>query len=203
MSVLIVAFDGVLASTLDARTDAIMEATGERRVGTQAAAPDHVPDRPSVRALIPGRTLREVMRLILPAADELALDLFTMRAQQLVHARLAHGLVMSSGIRELIDRARAAGTSVVLRSDSARRDVEPVLALTALELAFTFLRCADDPAGNMRGAPAIVGSYADIARRLDARGIAVSDRVAWESGAFAASAAQPHVDRVHVHDVLD
>jgi beta-phosphoglucomutase-like phosphatase (HAD superfamily) len=203
VSVVIVAFDGVLASTLDARTDAIMEAAGDRRAGAHAAAPDPVPDRTSVRALIPGRTLHEVLRLILPAADELALDLFTMRAQQLVHARLAHGLVISSGIRALIDRARAAGTPVVLRSDSSRRDVEPVLALTALEVAFTFLRCADDPAGNVRGAPAIVSSYADIARRLDARGSAVSDRVAWESGAFAASAAHPYVGRVHVHDALD
>lgn len=208
------AFDGVLASTLDTRTDAIIEAASDRRVLVDVPlGPSHVPapdeasaadmDRARVRALMPGRTLHEVLRLILPTADETALDLFTVRAQQLVSARLAHGLAISSAIRSRIDRATAAGTRVVLRSDSARRDVEPVLALTGLDVVFTFLRCADDPTRHGRGETAIVASYEVIARRLDARGIAVADRTAWESGALAASAARAHVRDIQVHDALE
>ncbi len=211
MSVVIVAFDGVLAHTLDLRTDAIMAAVSDPRwQADMAPAPAHVAgqdervatvmDRAQLRALMPGRTLHEVLRLTLPAADETALDLFTMRAQQLVSARFAQGLVVASDVRALVDRATVAGTRVVLRSDSVRRDVEAVLALTALDVAFTFLRCADDPTGNGRGASAIVACYEAIARRLDARGGTVADRVAWESGAFPASVARSHVRDVQVHD---
>jgi hypothetical protein len=198
--VLIVAFDGVLAHTLDTRTDAIMEAISDRRVW-DAAMPAAV-DRAQVRTLMPGRTLHEVLRLIAPTADDVTLDLCTMRAQQLVSARLAHGMAISADVCASVDRERVAGTRVVLRSDSARRDVESVLALTTLDAAFTLLRCADDPPGDRRGEPAIVASYATLARRLDARGMVVADRVAWESGAFAASAAGPHVGRVVVRDTV-
>jgi beta-phosphoglucomutase-like phosphatase (HAD superfamily) len=210
VSVVIVAFDGVLAHTLDVRTDAIIEAASDRRLWADPPpAPSHIAardegaaavmDRAHVRELMPGRTLYEVLRLALPTADETALDLLTMRAQQLVSARLVHGIEVSSDVRALVDRATAVGTRVVLRSDSVRRDVEAVLALTGLDVAFTFLRCADDPAANGRGESAIGASYEAIARRLDARGIGVADRVAWESGAFAASIARPHVGDARVH----
>lgn len=214
MNVVIVAFDGVLARTLEARTDAIMEATSDHRLLadvspdlSHVAANDEglavVMDRAQVRALLPGRTLNEVLRLTLPTTDETGLDLLTIRAQQLVSSRLAHGLAIAPDVYTMVDRAAAAGTLVVLRSDSVRRDVESALALAAIDIAFTFLRCADDPTGHGRGESTIVASYAAIAQRLDARGIPVAARTAWESGASAALAARPHVGHVLVHDVLD
>ena len=69
------------------------------------------------------------------------------------------------------------GTSLVLRSDSLRRDVERVLQLTDLELAFAFVRCPDD-LPKARGVSSLEGSYAAIIKRLDSLG--VEDRSAIE-----------------------
>ena len=78
-------------------------------------------------------------------ADEIAIDLGTLRAERRFAEHLAHGFAMSDGARELV--AHLAGRvrlGVVTRA--SRREASSMLALAGLEFAFECVVSADDAA---------------------------------------------------------
>ncbi len=187
MNALIIAFDGLLAETLGVRTDAVLEALRGEHIE---------PERALVAAALPGRTLHEEIRRVSASTDETLLDLLTLRAQALLSARIAQGIAIAPNAQAFLARTRAAGTRLVLRSDSARRDVERVLALGDLESTFAFVRCADDLSA-VSGGSSLERSYIAITRRLDALG-GGGDRAALECSAPAAETARRYVGSVRV-----
>lgn len=167
---LILAFDGVLFDTLPARTAALREALA-------AEGFDFSED--VVRAALPGRAMAEALQQLDPAPqDPTRHDLVLLRAQRLYAGIIAHGVpLLPEGLAALRD-AVASGHRVVLRSDSERRHVEPLLALSGLETQVSLLRCADDPPRG--GSSSFARSWQHIDERLQRLGIAQTQRMVHE-----------------------
>jgi hypothetical protein len=88
------------------------------------------------------------------------------------------------------------GHRIVIRADSERRDVEPLLALAGLEHHISLLRCSDDaPRGP---GDTIRRSWSTIHNRLSTMQIAVTARSAWEMAPYTAAVASDYVEDVHV-----
>ena len=191
MKVVVLAFDGLIADTLGARGEALQHALKAEGLNVEAER---------VRSVLPGRTLHEAAAAIVGDADQTLLDLVALRAQQDVSLRLARGVSLAMNSRAFVDAQRTAGTGLVLRSDSLRRDVERILQLTDLELAFTFVRCPDD-LPRARGVSTLEGSYLAISKRLDSLG--VLDRRAIECTLGAADVARRLVGRADAAEYLD
>lgn len=137
---LIIAFDGLVADTLPARALALSEAiTAEwGPFGHEQAA-----------ALLPGRSMPEAVDAALAAfpdvaSDHTLRDLATMRAQRRCTGAFAQGMPFAPAAIAWLTAQRERGTRLILRTDSTRRDVEPLLQLGALDLLFAAVRCADD-----------------------------------------------------------
>lgn len=209
---LVLAFDGVVADTLAIRRDALMaSANAEQWMLSPLRA----------ATLLPGRTLQECLLLLVTEisdglANEMAsapandmvkhvpqvvvydlnvdytlVDLVALRAERMVAERMRQGVIMREGAQAMILARQAAGTRLVLRSDGSRRDVEPALAQLGLELAFTFVRCADD-LPRVAGASSLESSYVAIAHRLDQLRVS-TERSAQEASAYAADVARFHL----------
>jgi beta-phosphoglucomutase-like phosphatase (HAD superfamily) len=162
----ILAFDGVLFDTLPARTAALHEAL--------AAEGMPIADE-QVRDALPGRAMAEALQQLDPTPQDFTRhDLVLLRAQRLYAGIIAHGVpLVPEGLAALRD-AVAAGHRVVLRSDSERRHVEPLLALSGLDTQVSLLRCADDPP---RGAGSSFDrSWQHIDERLNRLGVAGAQR---------------------------
>ncbi len=192
MTVRVVAFDGLLAETLDLRADAIMAAAAAERL---------LLVREEVLAALPGRSLFECVELLCqhstpPRGDATLCELLALRAQRHVTDRMAQGVTLSASMCTWIDAQRATGARLVLRADSLRRDVERVLQLTDLEFAFAFTRCADDQP-RTAGASTLRSAYIAITQRLD-RSAAPMERSALEVSTYAATIAAPFVATVSV-----
>ena len=191
MTALVLAFDGLVANTLDARVESLQFAlNAEGALGAVER----------IRVALPGRTFHEAATAIIGGDDATLVDLAALRAQQEFSRRLAHGVSLAVNARAYIERQRATGMSLVLRADSLRRDVERVLQLTDLELAFTLVRCPDD-LPRARGMSTIEASYAAISTRLDA--LRTGERRALEYAADAADVARRFVGQAASAQGLD
>ena len=189
--VTIVAFDGIVANTLPLRTTALADAIAFECVtlGLSVHAHDLFP---LLLPLLPGRTFNETMAVAvagLPALqheqirDDLTLhDLIALRAQRAWSAMVAHGVPLHDGVLSRLQAHVGRGLRIVLRSDSQRREVEPLLRLAGLEDSMLFLRCADD-LPRLAGVSALRASYDAIDARLDRHRLPHAQRIAVEVSA--------------------
>ncbi|MBL0169295.1 MAG: hypothetical protein IPP90_01025 [Gemmatimonadaceae bacterium] len=158
---LIVAFDGLLFDTRDVRADALIASLYTEHL---QVAPD------AVRDALPGRSLWEASEFLVQSGDCTLVDLVALRAQRAVSQRLAQGVSLVPQVREWLEGQRSAGTRLVLRADSIRRDVDRVIQLAEMEFAFTMIRCSDDLPRTI-GVSSLENSNAAIARRLHGLGV--------------------------------
>ncbi len=180
MPAAIFAFDGVLAATIPLRAQALV---------LSADAEGHVIDAAHAARVLPGRTLLEAATILLPQAthDPTLAELVALRAQRSYRALVAHGVSFDrDGLARLHEAVRR-GDRIVVRADSERRDVEPLLALAGLEHVVHLLRTSDDPP---RGAaPSLTRSWQAIDQRLTNMSLGAGERTAWESSGEAAGQA--------------
>lgn len=173
--VTIVAFDGIIADSVPLRAQALADA-----IARESAALDVTLHAPALSILLmpllPGRTLSECMVV---AVDQIAAlqherlrhdltahDIMAMRAQRDWAKAAAHGVPLRDGVLDHMHKLVARGVRIVVRSDSQRREVEPLLRLASLDDSILFLRCADDlprPAG----VTSVQASYDAIDARLE------------------------------------
>jgi len=192
-STIIVAFDGIVADTVPARARALADAIAYEwaPLGIEVPPAD-------LLSLLPGRTFDECMTAALqqvPALrherlrhDVTGHDLIALRAQRSWTTAVAHGVPLRDGVVDRLQAAVARGVRIVVRSDSQRREVEPLLRLAGLEDVLLFLRCADD-VPQLAGATSLHASYEAITARLDRRRIPRALRTAIEADSGAATLA--------------
>lgn len=179
------AFDGVLASTLPLRAHALVDA---------AAAEQARLDTDAVLAVLPGRTLLEASLALFPEqamSDPTLPELIALRAQRGFRALVQHGVPLDQRALQLLHDAATRGDKIVVRADSERRDVEPLLALAGLENSVSLLRCSDD-APRAPGA-SLLRSWEAIHARLANMGVSVREGTAFETDRETAAAATPFV----------
>jgi beta-phosphoglucomutase-like phosphatase (HAD superfamily) len=183
-STIIVAFDGIIADTLPLRAMALAEAIAHEwaPLGIEAPTSD-------LRPLLAGRTFLECVTVAvhqLPALQHAQLrndmtgqELVAMRAQREWANAASHGVPLRDGVIHDVHTLVARGVRLVVRSDSQRREVEPLLRLAGLEDSMLFLRCADD-LPRVAGDSSLQASYAAIDARLDRLRIPSAQRIAVE-----------------------
>ncbi len=186
--VTIVAFDGILADTLPPRARALADAIAQECAALPVPIDVHA-ILPQLIVLLPGRTFSESIAVAveqLPALqherirhDVTMHDLIAMRAQQAWSAGVAHGVPFLDGVLGRLQAAVARGTRMVVRSDSQRREVEPLLRLAGLEDSMLFLRCSDD-LPRLAGGTSLQASYEAIDARLDRQRVPRAQRDAVE-----------------------
>jgi len=179
------AFDGVLASTLPLRAHALVDAAAAER--------EHL-DSHAVMAVLPGRTLLETSLALFPvqaASDPTLPELIALRAHRGFRALVQHGVPLDQRVLQRVHDTAARGGRIVMRADSERRDVEPLLVLAGLETSVSLLRCSDD-APRAPGA-SLLRSWEAIHARLLNMGVSVSERTAFETNNDTAAAAAPFV----------
>jgi beta-phosphoglucomutase-like phosphatase (HAD superfamily) len=193
-AVVIVAFDGLIADSLALRADVVSVAM--RAEGWSSSA--------RLTSLVVGRDFREAIHDAVVHdglhVDETALDVATMHARQLFSQRVADGLLLTPGATRWIERRAAAGTRLVLRADSARRDVQHVLEHAGIADAFMSIRCCDDPPRS--DVSSIERSYAAVVARL-AQHHGMSEISAVERDDRAATVARAFVRHAAALAVLD
>ena len=191
MTAVVLAFDGLIANTLDARVECLQRALSAEGAGVEPEL---------LRSVLPGRSFQEAAVALIGDKDQTLTDLVGLRAQRTASSHLARGVLLAPNVHAYVDAQRAAGVKLVLRADSLRRDVERVLQLTDLEHAFTLVRCADD-LPRVSGTSTLEGSYAVISKRLDA--LRVGDRSAIECTVHAADVARRLIGRATSADHLE
>lgn len=181
----IIAFDGGLARNSALRVHALLDA---------AAAEAHPLDAAAVAAVLPGRTFLEAALTLcheLAATDPTVPELMALRAQRGYRALVQHGVSFHAELMAQVHTASAAGHRVIVRADSERRDVEPLIMLAGVEHMITLLRCSDDAP---RGAGASLRrSWEAVHARLDNMGVGVTERTAFETSRETADTAAPFV----------
>lgn len=191
MPALIIAFDGVLADTLPLRAHAL----------TDAAAAEFSPRAPEhAAAVIAGRTMLEASLALFPheaATDPTLPELVALRAQRGFRHLVQHGVALRAGVVQDLREAAAAGTRVIVRADSERRDVEPLLAMAGLEHLVNLLRCSDD-APRTHGA-SLRRSWLVIAERLGGMSLPMTDCRVIEATEESAQVAREFVPQVQVY----
>lgn len=190
MSALIIAFDGVLADTLPLRAHALAD----------ACAAELRPRRhDEVLTVIAGRTMLEAALALFPAdgaGDPVLPELVALRAQRGYRHLVQHGVSLRADVIARIRSTSAQGTRLVLRADSERRDVEPLLHMAGLEHQVTVLRCSDDLPRSRDAS--IVRSWRAIDSRLASMQQSVAERHAWEASPESADAARAFVATVQL-----
>lgn len=176
----VIAFDGLVVDTLPQRAQALASAITAQGVAVTTS---------ELMPLMPGRSFAESVAEAmqqLPALRQSPLvldvtlhDIMAMQAQQQWSDSAAHGVPLCKGIVPTLLRQVAGGMRVVLRSDSQRREVEPLLRLSELEDSIAFVRCSDD-APRVPGASTLVSSYHAISDRLHRQRIAPHEWTAVE-----------------------
>ena len=193
MPALIVAFDGVLADTLPLRAHALADA---------CAAEFNPRTHDEALAVIAGRTMLEASLALFPAeaaSDPTLPELIALRAQRGFRHLVQHGVPLDADAVRGIQEASAHGTRVVVRADSERRDVEPLLAMASLEHHVSLLRCSDDAP---RGPGAsVVRSWQAIEARLTTMHQPLAERTAWEATETLRDLARPFVGLAHMRPV--
>lgn len=182
--VTIVAFDGIIADSLPPRAKALAEAISHEwaPLGIEVPSSDLLP-------LLPGRTFEECVAVAiqqLPALQREPVrqdftwhELVAMRAQREWANAAAHGVPLLDGVLGRLETLVARGVRLVLRSDSHRREVEPLLRLAGLEDIMLFVRCADD-LPRTAGVSSLQASYEAIDARLERLRIPCAQRDAVE-----------------------
>ena len=196
--VTIVAFDGMLADTIPLRATALSQAIVQAcaEVGVAVCVHDLLP---VVHALMPGRTFQEAMAAAVvqlpmwqqpPLRDDVTMhDLAVLRAQRAWSTMVAQGVPWQHGALTRLHAMVAQGVRVVVRSDSQRHEVEPVLRQADLIDGIRFLCCADDPP-RKAGVSMLQTSHEAIDARLSRLGVPRAQRDLIEgSEATAAQAA--------------
>ena len=120
--------EGVLADTRNFRQRALQETLAHDgvRLDTDYESYADLPVRAAVAAALHAAGME---------ADEIAIDLGTLRAERRFAEQVAHGLMMMEGARELI--AHLAGrVRLGLVTRARRREVATMLSLAGLEFAF-------------------------------------------------------------------
>ncbi len=173
--VTVVAFDGIIADTLPLRAQALADAIA-LECGSLGIIVDARALCPRLLPLLPGLTFSECIVVAVeqsPALlhetirQDLTLhDIMALRAQRAWSAAVAHGVPLRDGVRDHLQTLVARGVRMVVRSDSQRREVEPLLRLAGLEDSMLLLRCADD-LPRRSGVPSLQASYEAIDARLD------------------------------------
>ncbi len=190
----IVAFDGLVADTRLARGLAVSEAvTAEFMTCSLAEA----------LGLVEGRSLDEAVDAAFRAAqgsssaplDDTARDLAVLRARRGFGAMVSRGLSLRDGAAAwLAERASTHGR-IVLRAESARRDVERLLAFSGIEDLAYFTRCADD-LPRVRGGEAVDRSWQAIMARLAAQQVVGASCAAFEVSSRCADVAHRYAAEV-------
>jgi len=173
--VTVVAFDGIIADTVPRRAQILAESIAQEcaaldvTVHAQALLPPLLP-------LVPGRTFTECMVVAvdqIPALqherlrlDLTAHDIMSMRAQRDWAKAAAHGVPLRDGVLDHLRTLTARGVRLVVRSDSQRREVEPLLRLAGLDDSILLLRCADD-LPRRTSVTSVQASYEAIEARLE------------------------------------
>jgi phosphoglycolate phosphatase-like HAD superfamily hydrolase len=196
---LVIAFDGVLADTLPLRHEALASAAAQHGV---ARTEDEL------WPAIAGRTMAESVdalranRPVAWAMDETTRDLLVLTAQRAYHRRLAHGVTFRPSVVARLRQAALSGERVILRADSARSDVAPLLAVLGIEPLVTWLRASDDPSAPSMtaGIPSVEHSWRAIGARLDRWHCDPTRVDVQESCAVAAAAAAPFAHRIRTID---
>ncbi len=199
-SATIVAFDGLVADTLAARALAVSDAV------TAEVSPCSLDEGLS---LVQGRSLDEAVEAALVAgADTAAVefdatlrDLAVLRARRSYTAMVAQGLPLRDGAADWIALRAASHGRVILRADSARRDVERIIAFTGLQDVVAFVRCADDLPRTL-GASSPECAWAAITSRLAAQRVALEQCVALECSAASAAVARKYLSDVSIIQTL-
>lgn len=186
--VAVLAFDGIVADTLPLRAQALAMAF-ESTINDEGVAPSVVVPATELLPLLPGRTFSESIAVAmqqLPALRDAPVhtdfplhDLIEVRAQRAWSAASAHGVPLRRDIVAQIQREAARGVRIVLRSDSQRREVEPLLRLAGLEDHIAFLRASDDMP-RTPGVTSLQASYQAIDARLARLRIDRAHRIAIE-----------------------
>jgi beta-phosphoglucomutase-like phosphatase (HAD superfamily) len=186
--VAVMAFDGIVADTLPLRALALAEAF-ESTINVEGAASPWVVPAAELLPLLPGRTFGESMAVAMeqlpalhaaPVRTDLTLhDIIALRAQRAWSMASAHGVPLRPDIVAHIRREAARGVRIVLRSDSQRREVEPLLRLAGLEDHILFLRASDDMP-RASGVTSLQASYGAIDARLDRLRLVRAQRVVIE-----------------------
>jgi hypothetical protein len=209
---LVVAFDGGLFDTLPLRSRALCTAWRDHAGGGDVAADERLH-----RALA-GRTFDEALDWLAAewpehewhhalAADPSLHTLVGLAASRAYSAQLAQGAPLRGEVLQAVQRQAAAGARIVVRADSPRRDVEPILALASLEPVISLLRCSDDQQGARAasgGVPiefsrrTMLGSWRVVHERLEKLAIPVTARSAIETNDETAELARTFVSQVGV-----
>jgi beta-phosphoglucomutase-like phosphatase (HAD superfamily) len=162
---IVVAFDGLIADTLDQRTNAVVE--GIAAVGFPIAPSD-------VRSLIAGHTIQETVRISCAMAghtvDETLLDIAALRATRMLSTTMRQPVLLVPPATEWMQRARM-HARLVVRADSERAHVEPVLSAGGLADIISILVCADDLPSTGTDIPMFVRAWKRIAERCQAIGV--------------------------------
>jgi sugar-phosphatase len=128
--------EGVLADTSTFRQRALEETLAQD--GVRIPAYEDFGDLPVRSAVAAAFTAASI------PADEVAIDLATLRAERRFAEFLVHGFTMVEGARELV--AHLAGrTRLAIVTRASRRDAETILGLAGLEFAFECVITADHP----------------------------------------------------------
>lgn len=179
-------FENVIASTREARRDALRDALAADGVALDDAR--YAEEWAGLPARSAGAAAAHAAGATL---DPTALDLLALRADRAFAERLGKGVVLAPGAREFVDHAHGrARLAVVTRA--SRREVEFVLGLSGLAPAFECVVTADDVAAAKPDPAAHRAALARLDRRralTAAAALAVEDAAPGFAAARAAGVA--------------
>jgi hypothetical protein len=140
--------------------------------------------------------MHEAALALVPVAavgDPTLPELIALRAQRRYRHLVQHGLPLhADGVQQVREQA-ARGVRIVLRADSERREVEPLIAMAGFGHLVSVLRCSDDAPHTRE--PSLVRSWHAIAERLQGMRVPVTECTVCESSAETAAVARgfiPH-----------
>jgi beta-phosphoglucomutase-like phosphatase (HAD superfamily) len=162
---IVVAFDGLVADTLEHRASAVAE--GIAAVGFRVMPA-------TARSVIAGRTIAEAVRLTCEAdalnLDETSLDIAALRATRVLSTTMRQPVLLAPGAMQWMARA-STRARVIVRADSDRVHVEAVLSASGIADAVSLFVCADDVAAAGSDTPMFVRAWDIIAERCRALGV--------------------------------
>jgi HAD superfamily hydrolase (TIGR01509 family) len=176
-------FENVLASTADARRDALRRSLADDGLVLDDATYDG-----HCVGLAPRGAVVAAAAALGAALDATALDLAALRAERAFAELLGKGVVLAPGAREFVEHAHGR-TRLALVTRASRREVEFVLGLAGLAAAFECVVSGDDVPAPEPEPAAHTTALARLARKRPvtaARAMALEDA---PSGIRAAHAA--------------
>ena len=196
----VVAFDGLVADTLNVRAQAIADALTSEGIATSVE---------DIVEHVVGHSLEETVEYVLNqhaayhrlSFDHTTRDLAVLRARRSYTAVIALGLPLQPHALTWFTRHTKNGVRIILRADSARNNVEGLLQLSGIEDSICFARCADD-LPRVRGLSTTVNSWNVIMQRLNVMQIMPTACRAIEISPSAAKIAQTVISDVVLASTL-